>query len=417
MMQRYDVADALAGVRPAGCVQPHIRHFVEHLRGAGYALLSTRQYIQGAAHLGRWMQVRGMALHDLTDSVVSAFARHRCTCREADGRGHRLSRTYVARVQRFVEHLRAQGLVAVSRPLTQPTPAPLNGFREWLRRHRGLAPCTINRYELLVAKMLPGLGEDPTHYDAAGVRRVVLAQIRSLSRGYAKCFVAALRAFLRFLAVEGRCRPYLDQAVPILPEWRLSALPRYLESADVERVIAACDLRKPSGIRDRAVLLLLARLGLRAGDIVGMNLDDLDWQSATVRVRAKSRTDVRLPLPQDAGDAILAYLMRARPITPITRVFLCTNAPIRPLPTTASVSDIVRLALRRAGIRNPPSKGAHLLRHSAATAMLRAGASLDTIATVLRHASPDMTAHYAKVDLELLKMVAQPWPEVSHVDR
>jgi integrase len=185
----------------------------------------------------------------------------------------------------------------------------------------------------------------------------------------------------------------------------------------VERVIAACDLGKPSGIRDRAVLLFLARLGLRAGDIVGMNLDDLDWTFATVRVRAKSRTDVRLPLPQDVGDAILEYLMRARPSTTIGRVFLCTNAPIRPLPTTATVSDIVRLALHRAGIRNPPSTGAHLLRHSAATAMLRAGASLDVIATVLRHASTDMTAHYAKVDLDLLRTVAQPWPEVSHVDR
>jgi site-specific recombinase XerD len=147
-----------------------------------------------------------------------------------------------------------------------------------------------------------------------------------------------------------------------------------------------------------------------------MTLDDLDWHAGTVRVRAKSRQEFRLPLPQEVGDALLAYLADARPTTTIRRVFLCANAPVRPFATLATVSDIVRLALLRAGIRNPPSKGAHLLRHSAATTMLRAGASLDTIATVLRHASTDTTAHYAKVDLALLSTVAQPWPEVSHVD-
>jgi integrase/recombinase XerD len=259
-MQRYDVADALAGVRPAACAQSHIEHFVEQLSGAGYALLSTRQYVQAAAHLGRWIEVRSISWPQLTDSALSTFARHRCTCPEADGRGQKLSRRYVRRIYRFVEHLRARGLVPASRHLTPPIPEALTGFQDWLRRHRGLAVCTITRYQMLVAKMLPALGEDPAAYNAALIRRVFLAQVRDLSRGYAKCFVPALRAYLRFLAVEGRCRPYLDRAVPTLPEWRLAALPRYIESADVERVIGACDLRKSCGIRDRAVLLLLARL-------------------------------------------------------------------------------------------------------------------------------------------------------------
>jgi site-specific recombinase XerD len=185
-----------------------------------------------------------------------------------------------------------------------------------------------------------------------------------------------------------------------------------LNASDVERVIEACDLHKPCGVRDRAVLLLLARLGLRAEDIVTMSLDDLDWRAATVRVRAKGRKEVCLPLPQDVGDAILEYLAHARPTTQLSRVFLCSNAPVRPFPATASVSDVVRLALQRAGITDPPSKGAHLLRHSAATAMLRNGASLDAIGTVLRHQSIDTTAHYAKVDVKLLADVTQPWPEV-----
>lgn len=188
-------------------------------------------------------------------------------------------------------------------------------------------------------------------------------------------------------------------------------MPRYLMADDVERVIASCDDSKPQGIRDRAILLLLARLGLRAGDICAMRVDDIDWREATLRVRGKGRREVRLPLPQDAGDALLTYLEEVRPRVSIDRMFLCANAPIRPLATSASVSDIVRFALQRAGIANPPSRGANLLRHSAATMMLRAGATLDAISTVLRHRSSDTTAHYAKVDIAMLQQVAQPWPE------
>jgi len=412
-MQSYDLADALAGLRPGECVQPYIQSFAAQLVAGGYALLSTRDYVRSAAHLGRWLDTRGIGLQELSDATVARFARHLCECPGACGHGRSPSSHYVARARRFVEHLRLEGVVPLAAPSsTRAIPGPLVGFREWMLRHRGLTVWTINRYEFLVSKMLPSLGEDPASYDAALVRRVFLGQIQRIGQVYAKCFVSALRAFLRFLAVEGRCRSHLDRAVPTIPAWRVSALPRYIEPSDVERVIASCDLGKPCGIRDRAVLLLLARLGLRAGDIMVMKLDDLDWRAGTVRVRAKSRREVRMPLPQEVGDALLDYLVRARPATEIARVFLCTNAPVRPFPTTVTVSDIVRLALKRAGIKDPPSRGAHLLRHSAATAMLRAGASLDAIATVLRHESTDTTAHYAKVDVALLRSVAQPWPEV-----
>jgi integrase/recombinase XerD len=290
-------------------------------------------------------------------------------------------------------------------------PAPLVGFRVWMTRHRGATQRTIDRYEDLIGRMLPALGSDPVGYDAGLVRQVLLGEVRQRSHAYAKSFVSALRAFLRFLVAQGRCRPYLDRAVPTIREWKLSALPRYLEANDVDRVIASCDRSKPHGVRDRAVLLLLARLGLRAGDIVAMRPDDLDWEAGTVRVRGKGHKEVRLPLPQDAGEALAEYLVSARPSSHHERVFLCANAPVRPFATSAVVSTIVRFAIERAGLTDPPSKGAHLLRHSAATAMLRSGASLDAIATVLRHESSDMTAYYAKVDLELLQLVAQPWPE------
>jgi len=278
---------------------------------------------------------------------------------------------------------------------------------------RGIKARTIDRYEWLIEKMLPELGCDPARYDAALVRQSLLRTVKTLSCGYAKTYVIALRAFLRFLAAHGRCRARLDRAVPTVPEWKLSALPRYLETDDVERLITSCDLSKPYGVRDRAILLLLARLGLRAADITGMRLDDLDWHAGTVRVRGKGRKEVCLPLPQDVGDALIEYLVKARPGFDTDHVFLCTNAPVRPFATSASISDIVRFALQRADIQAPTSRGAHLLRHSAATAMLRSGASLDLVAAVLRHQSPDMTAHYAKVHIELLREISQPWPEES----
>jgi integrase/recombinase XerD len=186
-------------------------------------------------------------------------------------------------------------------------------------------------------------------------------------------------------------------------------MPRYIDVAQVEQLFETCDLATPTGLRDRAILLLLARLGLRAGDIVSLNLNDLDRRQATLSVRGKGRRETRLPLPQDAGDAVLAYLERARPRVGLDRVFFMLNAPIRPLTGSGVVTNIVRAAIRKAGI-DAPMKGAGLPRHSAATAMLRGGATLDMFGAVLRHRSPDTTAHYAKVDVTMLRQIAQPWP-------
>ncbi|WP_292442630.1 tyrosine-type recombinase/integrase [Mesorhizobium sp.] len=256
-------------------------------------------------------------------------------------------------------------------------------FQAWLRRHRGISERTVRRHGLMVMRLLPALGSDPSQYDAALVRQAILDEGKRSSPAYLKTMTMALRGYLRYLAAHGLCRPGLDQAIPTVPQWRLSALPRYISAAEVERVIASCDVTMPMGIRDRAVLLLLARLGLRAGDISGTRLDDIDWREGTLRVRGKGRREVRLPLPQDAGDAIIDYLRDARPPAACEQIFLRTVAPFRPL-VSASVSSIVSLALARAGIDHAPSRGAHLLRHSAATSMLLAGATLDVIGTVLR---------------------------------
>ena len=171
-------------------------------------------------------------------------------------------------------------------------------------------------------RLLPALGNDPATYDAALVRRVIVEEARRSSSSYVRTMTMTLRGYLRFLTASGRCRPWLDHAVPTVPHWRLSALPRYLPMADVERLIASCAVTTPAGIRDRAILLLLARLGLRAGDILAMRFDDIDWAEGTLRVCGKSRREVCLPLPQDAGDALLDYLNRARPKVGFDQIFL-----------------------------------------------------------------------------------------------
>jgi integrase len=215
--------------------------------------------------------------------------------------------------------------------------------------------------------------------------------------------------FPRYLASQKLCRGSLDTAIPAIAGWRLASLPCSLALDDVENLLSACDGASLMGLRDHAVILLLARLGLRASDVAALRFADIDWGDGSVLVTGKSRREARLPLPQEVGDAILAYL-ELRPRVDDERVFLRCVAPFRGLPGS-SVSQIVRRNMRRASV-TAPAYGSHILRHTAATEMLRSGVSLYDIGSVLRHRSTDMSAYYAKVDMELLKQVAQPWPEV-----
>jgi integrase len=217
--------------------------------------------------------------------------------------------------------------------------------------------------------------------------------------------------FIRFLVVEGKCRSDLDRAIPKMANWRLSSLPKYLPAADVEQVVQSCDLRTKTGRRDHAVLLLLARLALRAGDVRALQLGDIDWEQGTVRVSGKNGRTTQLPLSQEVGDALLVYIAHARPRAEYGAVFLRRIAPPKPL-GASTVSSIARLAIVRSGVK-APSYGSHLLRHSAATEMLRQGASLNEIGSILRHSSIETTALYAKVDVNALRSVAQGWPQVQ----
>ena len=239
--------------------------------------------------------------------------------------------------------------------------------------------------------------------------RQPVERARRLGPGATGALIRASRAFLRYLAIEEKCRAGLDRAIPTVSGWRLSSLPRSLSSCDLESTIETCDIETRQGIRNRAILLLLSRLGLRASDVAGLGLTDFDWDDATVLASGKSRREARLPLPQDVGDAVLQYL-EYRPDSDTDRVFIRLRAPLGALGVRA-VSAVAARAMRRAGV-SAPSYGAHILRHTAATQMLRQGVPLEEVRTILRHRSLDMAATYAKVDQELLRAVAQPWPEV-----
>jgi integrase/recombinase XerD len=393
-----------------GSVAQHLEGFATELALLGCTSLTINDFLTSATHFGAWLEARGLSFAGIDGQTVSAFGSHRCQC-PGSKKLKRISRHYTARVQRFVNYLQQQGAISAITNSPVEAPSPLNSFRDWLLSHRGLALPTVDRHLRLVTQMLPALGDNPAAYNAAYVRKVILDRIRDCRPANAKTMVGALRVYLRFLATSGACQAGLDHALPCVAEWRLSSLPRYLDAAQAARLIDSCEKNGPQGLRDRAIVLLLIRLGLRAGDIAGMRPGDIDWQDATLRVRGKGRRDVCLPLPQDAGDAVLDYMECARPQVPIDRVFLCAYAPFRALRSGTIVSEIVRAALQRAGIENPPSYGANLLRHTAATMMLRGGSTLHEIGTVLRHKSPDTTAHYAKVDVAALRQIAQLWPD------
>jgi integrase/recombinase XerD len=393
-----------------GSAAPYLEGFAAQMASLGHTSWTISFYLGSAIHFGGWLEARGLDFAAIDQETIKAFGEHRCEC---PGRRSqkRVSRAYTARVQRFANFLRQHGVIGTIDDSMVQTPSPLSSFRDWLLRHRGLAMVTVERHERLITRMLPMLGADAGEYNAASVRSVILDQIRGCRPAHAKTIVGALRIYLRFLATSGACQPGLDHALPTVAEWKLSALPRYLNAQQVARLIDSCSKGGPQGWRDRAIVLLLLRLGLRAGDIASMRPADIDWHEATLLVRGKGRRDVRLPLPQDAGDAVLDYIENARPQIAIDRLFLCAKAPFRPLRSGMIVSGIVRAALQRAGIENPPTHGANLLRHSVATMMLRGGSTLDEIGTVLRHKSPDTTAHYAKVDVATLQEIAQPWPK------
>jgi integrase/recombinase XerD len=396
---------------PAG---PHLSPLSEELKAEGFSYWILRRRLQGAAHFSDWNQRQGRSIEQLHESMLVEFETHLGTCR--CDKPLRLSRhddvRLLAGAQALLDYLRRCGVITSVPPSNTEADPPIlvTGFCDWMRRQRGTQENTLHRYDVVLKDALETLGPDPRCYRAESIRTFILSRTEGRTRANAKEVTSVTRMFLRYLVAEGKCRTGLDDAVPTLAMWRLSALPRYLPAVDIERVIAACDRETAVGLRDRAAILLLARLGLRAGDIRQMDLADIDWPHASIRVSGKSRYEATLPLTQEVGDAVLEYLRQGRPPVQITRLFVRMQAPWKPFHVSA-VSAIVARAIARAGIKTT-FRGAHVLRHSAATAMLRQGATLQQVGAVLRHRYLDTTAHYAKVDVQRLRDIALPWPEV-----
>jgi site-specific recombinase XerD len=394
---------------PSGAL---LEDFAAYLFQSGYAEISARRHIRSAEHLVHWAVRRHLSLRDLDESALQNFGDHliRCHC----GRFWRTNRVDILTGARlFLRHVHnSNGRAIVTSPASSE-PRLFQLFRAWMRAQRGTSDQTLYNYGLPIRELIRRFGNNLSKLDAHRLRQFVLKQ--GSTSGWAKTqkCTTALRMFLRFLIAEGRCRAGLVSAIPVLAHWRLTSLPRYLPTEDVERLITSCDLSSPVGKRDRAILLLLARLGLRAGDIVQLRVQDIDWKDAWILVSGKSRREVRLPLTQEVGQAIVTYLRHGRPQARTDTLFVRSRAPFVGFASHCAVSVLVDRAIRRAKVTRPSRGAAHLLRHSLASSMLRHGASLQDISVLLRHRSIETTQIYAKVDVAGLGQIAQPWPEVS----
>lgn len=394
------------GACPLG---PYLDSFAGSLQDLGYATSTARSQLQLLVDFGRWLIEGKVRVADLDGKVVDLFA---------DERRHqgRLRRGQFHTLCRFLEHVRTQGIIPPAQVSLQKSPlAELEcRYESYLRVERGLTGATVENYRPFVYRfVVDRFGDGPIFLKELGpsdISRFVLRHAYAASPGRAKLMVTALRSFLRFLLQRGEIDVDLAVSVPPVADWRLSSVPKYLEFGEVEQLLATCDRSRPTGRRDYAILLLLARLGLRAGEVVALELDDIDWRASELMVRGKGLVHQRVPLLADVGEALAAYLRQDRPSCNTRRVFIQMKAPRRGFAGPSTVDTIVRRALERADL-HPPLKGAHLLRHSLATGMLRRGASMAEIGQVLRHRAPATTEIYAKVDIGGLRSLAQPWPE------
>ncbi len=388
--------------------------FLERLRGDGYPPGSVSSHYAACAGLIAWLHLSRIRLRDMNPDVYARFRNREFICSIpglfAGQRKRSPEGGYDDEMAKFLGYLVAIGQIKPFEPTVEEEVLPvlLARFSVWLERNRGISSRTIRDRIRLIEAMLPALGDDPRTYDAALIRQALWEQMKGRSRNHARQLTITMRMYLRFLVSEGGIAAALVEAVPTVAQWQLATLPRHIPIEDVERTISSCG-ETPMGVRDRAILLLLARLALRAGDIIDLRLGDIEWDKAQIRVSGKSRRQTVLPLPQDAGDALHTYIATVRPGVDEEKVFLCVNAPIRPLSRPNTVSKIVQSALDRAGVTTFASRGAHVFRHSQATALLRSGATLDVVGSLLRHASLDTTMIYAKTDVGMLREIAQPW--------
>lgn len=392
-----------------GPLGAHLDEFADLLLRKGYSRLTGRDKLRIVLQLNQWLEEQQLSLQGLNEGRLRAFqAERRKRRRSPHGEAATLALLLSSLRQAHVVPAGAQPSAGGSaRDLI------VSDYAQFLLHERGLSQKTLAHRIPVVRHFLSAQFKSRAvrldRLRAQHVSRYVLREARDQRQDRAQLITTTLRSFLDFLCQRGRLSTRLSAAVPAVASWRASELPGCLNADQVEQLLNSCDRTSICGQRDLAVLLLLARLGLRAHEVVGLNLEDINWAAGEVQVRGKGGREDRLPLPQDVGCALAAYLKHGRSACSSRHVFVRLLAPHEGLAGPSTISGVVSRALARTGITSE-KKGAHLLRHSLATRMLRGGASLTQIGQVLRHEHVDSTAIYARVDLKALRALAQPWP-------
>jgi site-specific recombinase XerD len=402
---------AFAGTRRrmyAGPLGSHIDDFIELLQEQGYDRHSIRCKIRSVANFSRWLDRQDWALEDVDPDRVRRFLSYR-------KRSGRYDLGDNAAVRQMTDLLRRKQIVpaGTSSSHCSEREQAEEDFRQHLLQWRGLSRVTVSCYQRCVSRFLRArFADGPIRFDqltATDVTDFIQRNASGYSFSRGQQGVTALRAFLGHLLQRGKIAIDLSASVPKLAYWSLERLPAYLRADQVAHILEHCDRATGRGRRDFAILLLLARLGLRAGEVAALRLDDVNWEQGFLTIRGKGSRWARMPLPRDVGEAIVDYLVNRRPACPDRRIFLRAHAPQRGFRGATPVSIIASHALVRARI-DRPRVGAHIFRHSLATEMLRQGSSLAEIGDVLRHQHPDTTRIYAKVNLSALRELAMPWP-------
>jgi integrase/recombinase XerD len=412
MERSYESTAALVD-RAAGPLAGHLGPFVASLIDQQYAASVVYIKARYALAFDRWLAKRRVALADLGEVHIEQYQRR-------SRRRHRSIRAETRRrewyeVTQLLQFLRGHGVCEAARVGSTPADDLAAGFGQYLQHQQGLATTSIERYRTVAWQFLHerfGRGEvDLRALRAVDAIEFVQRRAKRMQPPALKCVVNAMRSFLRYAQHRGEVAPELVAAVPAVATWTTTpSLPKAISPEHAQRAIDSCDLSIAIGLRDRAVLLLLARLGLRAHEIIALQLEDCDWDSGHLRVRSKGGRECLLPMPTDVGEAIAAYLERGRPASTDRHLFLRSRAPIRGfMHGSYAIGSIVRYALKRAKV-DAPHSGSHQFRHALAVRLLQGGASLAEIGEVLRHRSPQTTSIYARVDISSLRSLALPWP-------
>ena len=398
---------------PLGLPHSHIALFLAKLRAAGYSERTLKKKRSVADAFIKWSQRNGSELHQLNEDCITAFlgrSPERHIARE---------RFEKSALRLLLAYLRRDA--GVPGPLPPPCPSPVDElvcrYVDYLRKDRGLTENSILVYVPFVRDLLrdqvSSAGDlSVKAFDAATIRSFLLSHVRERSGEYRRLLATSLRSFFRFLFLRGDLPVDFSLSVPTVRKCQKPGVPAFLSPEEIDQVLAATDQSTTTGRRDYAILLLLARLGLRAGEIVTLELNDIRWRIGEIVIRGKGRVIESLPLPADVGAALAQYLREDRSIREGRRVFRRVYAPPVGLTGPAAVGHIVRLSLTRAGVQRSGRGAAHLFRHGLGTQMIRKGASLAEISQVLRHRSLNTTAIYAQVSFEALRTVARPWPVI-----